>query len=359
MKNLNSDFEKLVAWSRANYADLPWRKKEKRDLYEALVAEVMLQQTTVVTVLPKYDAFLKLFPNLTSLAEADEKGLALTWQGLGYYRRAQNLKKAAMEIVNLHNGEFPKGEKDLLSITGIGPYTAAALTAIGRDEVALAVDGNLQRVLSRYFSLDEFLGIKLQARLSELLDLKGFSRCLEDNSPRAVNEALMDLGRTICRPKKPKCVDCSLKKGCQAYEKGNAESFPKREEKKKKPITELKLVRLIIRNDSGDFLCYQKRKGEWLRDQWELPTYVLECDEKTLKQYPFLPDLSKLSVSEEQVTTAITRYRIRNYFCELSQDQFEQISNFYNQRQLAYCNWPESEAHLSTASEKVLKLAYP
>ena len=356
MKNLNTDFERLVDWSKANYADLPWRKKNERDLYEALVAEVMLQQTTVATVLPRYEAFLEQFPNLESLANADEKELALAWQGLGYYRRAQNLKKAALTIVNLHEGEFPKSEEKLLEIPGIGPYTAAALTAIGRDQLALAVDGNLQRVLSRYFNLDETLGVKLQNRLAKLLDVQKFSKVLSENSPRRVNEALMDLGRTVCRPKKPKCEECSLHEGCEARALSRVEDLPRREEKKKKPITELKLVRLIIRNKEGNYLCYQKVKGEWLKDQWELPTMVLECAETELKQYPFLSDKRLAGVSEIQVTTAITRYRIRNHFCIVTHNELDKVSNFFQQRKMAYCSWPNSEAHLSTATEKVLRL---
>ena len=356
MKNLQTDFEKLVLWSKTNYAHLPWRQKEKRDLYEALVAEVMLQQTTVATVLPRYEAFLEQFANVQTLANADEKALALAWQGLGYYRRAQNLKKAALAIVNLYGGEFPTSQEKLLEIPGIGPYTAAALTAIGRDELALAVDGNLQRVLSRYFNLDDTLGVKLQSRLAKLLEVKKFSKALSQNSPRRVNEALMDLGRTVCRPKKPKCDECSLGQGCEARDLGKAESLPRREEKKKVVITELKLVRLIIRNEEGAYLCYQKEKGEWLKDQWELPTLVLECTETELKQYPFLEDKRLSKVSEKQITTAITRYRIRNHFCLLEHDELDKLSDFFKKRKMAYCSWPNSEAHLSTATEKVLNL---
>ena len=343
------DFEKLVEWSVDTYTALPWRSEE-RDLYRVLVSEVMLQQTTVATVLPRYESFFESFPTLADLAKADEADLALAWKGLGYYRRAQNLYKAVKMIDEL-GGNFPEGEEALLEIPGVGPYTAAALTAIGRNELALAVDGNLQRVLSRYFMFGEEQGPKLQKRVWALMSDKKFTAMLKSCGPRKVNEALMDLGRSICGPRKTRCDECALVSSCQAHAKKEVENYPHKKEKSRPKISELKLVRLLIKNAEGKYLFYKKNKGEWLKDQWELPTIVLESEDKDLKQYP----LAKLAhYSDEQITTAITRYRIRNHWAEMDELDFRDLG-VLKERDFAYFSWPDPEEHLSTASEKVLK----
>ncbi|WDE96070.1 hypothetical protein PQO03_10130 [Lentisphaera profundi] len=346
---MQQDFIELIKWSLANYAGLPWRTDE-RDLYRVLVSEVMLQQTTVGTVLPRYESFFVQFPTLESLAEADEADLALAWKGLGYYRRAQNLYKA-VKMIHQSGSDFPEGEEKLQEIPGVGPYTAAALTAIGRNELALAVDGNLQRVLSRYFLIREEQGPKLQKAVQSLMHNKLFAKIIESCGPRKFNEALMDLGRSICKPRNPKCTECSLQSSCKAFHEQCVEEIPHKKEKKKVIISELKLVRVLIRNKSGELLFYKKNKGEWLRDQWELPTIVISSEDKDFKQYPF----AKLAdYSSEQITTAITRYRIRNHWLEMDELDFRDLG-VLTDREFTFLKWPEPQEHISTASEKILR----
>ena len=349
-KNIEKDFQALVSWSKDNYSHLPWRS-EVRDLYRVLVSEVMLQQTTVATVLPRYESFFEKFPDLASLANADENDLALAWKGLGYYRRAQNLYKA-VTMIHQSGGEFPDGEEELQKVPGVGPYTAAALTAIGRDQLALAVDGNLQRVLSRYFFIEVEQGPKLQKAVHSLIQNKTFAKTLEICGPRKFNEALMDLGRAICKPRNPKCDECPLQNSCEALLKDKVELVPVKKEKQKVAISELKLVRFLVKNSQGEMLFYKKRQGEWLKDQWELPTAIVESEDQKIKQYPFA---NVANYSDEQITTAITRYRIRNYWKEMEELDFRDLG-ILNDRDFAFLPWDKTQEHISSASEKVLTL---
>jgi A/G-specific adenine glycosylase len=342
------DFEKLVTWSLETYSSLPWRS-EKRDLYRVLVSEIMLQQTTVATVLPRYQSFFDSFPTLADLAKANEEELVMAWKGLGYYRRAQNLYKAVKMIHEL-DGNFPETEEELLAVPGVGPYTAAALMAIGRDQASLAVDGNLQRVLSRFFLFSEEQGPKLQKRVWALMNDKKFVEMLKDLGPRKVNEALMDLGRGICGPRKIKCEQCPLSNSCLAFKHNKVNFYPVKKISSKLKVSELKLVRLLIKDEKGRFLFYKKNDNEWLKGQWELPTIVLGTEDREFKQYPLV---SLNEFSQDQITTAITRYRIRNYWKVMDELDFRDLGIF-KEREFAYYNWPQAEEHISTASEKIL-----
>ena len=280
-------WDSLIAWSQKEFTHLPWRKR--RTLYGTLVSEIMLQQTTVSTVLNHYERFLKEFPNLKSLAEASEDELLVAWKGLGYYRRAKNLKAIAKSVFENYGAEIPEDINVLMTIKGIGPYTANALVAIGLDKRGLAVDANLERVLSRYYGLKTTKGPKLQKQIQQLfLEQK---ICFEKNvSYRALNEALMDLGRTICQANRVACELCPLKKKCAAFKSESPLSYPfgGEEQKKNKSMDlSLKLLRVfVVKGDQ--ILAYQKKKGEWLEGQWEVPTFVIETNDPKFKQYPVL-----------------------------------------------------------------------
>ncbi len=169
MKRLSS-FKKLISWSREKHADLPWRKK--RSLYFTLVSEIMLQQTTVSTVKNHFANFIEKFPDLETLALSSEEEMLRAWKGLGYYRRAKNLRKAALDVLEFFEGQIPLTLEELKSIKGIGDYMANALLAIGEDQPALALDANLERVLSRLYGIKTPKGPLLHKKLQELF-LKG------------------------------------------------------------------------------------------------------------------------------------------------------------------------------------------
>jgi A/G-specific adenine glycosylase len=343
-------WSQLLIWSQKEFEHLPWRRN--RSLYGTLVSEIMLQQTTVGTVLQHFDRFLNQFPDLKSLAMASEEELLVAWKGLGYYRRAKNLKKIAETIVFEHKGVFPDSSEELQKINGIGPYTANALIAIGLDRPALAVDANLERVLSRIFAIQTPKGPRLQKQILQLFIEK---KLIADRhfSFRSLNEALMDLGRTICQASRVSCEICPMKKSCQSFKSGKPLNFPltTQVQSKKKLEHELRLLRILIRRD-GNVLAYQKIKGEWLEGQWEVPTFVIETDDNKFKQYPELN--KKLSIENLPIVkTGITKYNIQNYVLELSQAEWKKWSF---PRETV---WRESESHagnLSTASLKCLKI---
>ncbi|MFP5386948.1 MAG: A/G-specific adenine glycosylase [Bacteriovoracia bacterium] len=306
----------LLSWSQKEFSHLPWRKN--RSLYRTLVSEIMLQQTTVGTVLNHYERFLKRFPDLESLAKASEEELTVAWKGLGYYRRARNLKKIAEEIFFHHKGEFPSDLETLMNIPGIGPYTANALIGIGMDERALAVDANLERVIARLFGIRTEKGLKLQKEIQKRFnDKKIFNQKI---SYRSLNEALMDLGRTYCQARRATCELCPLKKDCMAFTDGNPLEFPVMTEEKKKSIEhEIHLLRVfVLKKDK--LLVYKKAKNEWLSGQYEVPTFVLSTTDKTLKQYPHLKTKLK---SELSFKTGITKYKIQNHVVRMTEKEFK------------------------------------
>lgn len=339
-----NDFKELAEWSGREYSVLPWR--QNRTLYTTLVSEIMLQQTTVGTVLKRYPEFIKQFPSLESLANASEEELRTAWQGLGYYRRAANLHKASKAM---SQNSIPDCEETLKSIPGIGPYTASAILAIGHNKAALAVDGNLKRVLSRYFLINTPYEKGLDDDIRALKEVKKFSEILTSIGPRKINEALMDLGRTVCRVKNPLCLSCPLNSNCKAFKKGKQEELPVRIKKTAKLIS-LKLIRFICR-EGDKILFYKKIKGEWLEKQWELPTAIIQCKDETLKQYPFykteIPDSKALK-------TGITKYKIENF--PVSSCKKEILENIpgYQSREMRFFDLSELPL-ISTASEKVLR----
>lgn len=329
------------------FSHLPWR--QNRSLYRTLVSEIMLQQTTVGTVLNHYERFLKRFPTLESLAAATEDELTVAWKGLGYYRRARNLKKIAEAIVNEHGGEFPHDLLKLQEIPGIGPYTANALVGIGMDKRALAVDANLERVIARLFGLKSQKGVKLQKEIYELFTEREIFN--EKVSFRNLNEALMDLGRTYCQARKASCDLCSLKKHCEAFETGSPLAFPLSDEKtaKKKNEHEIQLLRVVIKK-KDKLLVYQKGKDEWLSGQYEVPTFILESSDENLKQYPRLK--RKLKIGDTvSFKTSITKYKITNHVLLMNEKEFLDLG-FKGQTEWRVID--EAHSNFSTATLKTL-----
>ena len=313
------DLKQLLIWSNSNYKDLPWRKS--RTLYKTLVSEIMLQQTTVGTVVNHFERFIKTYPDFKSLAASTEEEICMAWKGLGYYRRARNLRLAAIDIAG-RNSRVPTKHEELKEIHGIGDYTASALIAIGRNKPALALDANLERVISRLYSISEVKGPKLQRKIQELFASGFIFPQLEKSGPRAVNEALMDLGRVFCQANRTDCNLCPLKNNCQAYQLGTVDKFPVVVDKKVESF-ELDLVRFVVKKGKK-ILAYKKSKKEWLSGQLEIPTYVLKTNDPKLKQYPKLE--SKLSIKGlKKFKTGITKYKITNYIYEIELKEFEKI----------------------------------
>jgi A/G-specific adenine glycosylase len=332
-------FSKLVNWSHSEFNYLPWRKN--RTLYSTLVSEIMLQQTTVSTVLNHFDRFMKEYPTPQHLAQATEEQLLISWKGLGYYRRARNLKKACVTICEKHDGEIPLHYETLINIPGIGDYTASAILSIGNDEHIFAIDANLERVLSRLFGLKELKGPKL---IKQIKSMSLLPNEFQSFGGRAVNEALMDLGRNYCKANKTTCDLCPLKYKCYALKNNEVLSLPM-QIKKDKEKHELELLRVILKK-GNDFLVYKKKDTEWLHGQYEVPTFILKTTDQDLNQYPKIKgDFSALP----EFKTAITKYTIKNKVLWVNEVEFKKLG-------LKIDDYEWGKINLSTASSKAIKL---
>src|SRR6202790_4330671 len=210
----------LLGWFAESQRDLPWRRT--RDPYRIWLSEIMLQQTRGAAAIPYYQRFLERFPSVEALARAPQEEVLRLWSGLGYYSRARNLQKAAQEIVAKHSGVFPRAEKDALELPGIGSYTAAAILSIAYGAKYAVLDGNVARVLARIFAVR---GDLRAAKRWQALQ-KSADALPDPKSPGNCNQAMMELGATLCTPQSPECLLCPVKKFCQARELGIAESLP-------------------------------------------------------------------------------------------------------------------------------------
>jgi A/G-specific adenine glycosylase len=222
---------RLLAWYDRHRRILPWRAGpgERADPYHVWLSEIMLQQTTVVTVGPYFRTFLTRWPRLADLAAAPLDDVLTAWAGLGYYARARNLKKCAEVVATEHGGMFPDTEEGLLALPGIGPYTAAAIAAIAFDRQATILDGNVERVMARLYRVANPL-----PRAKE--ELRGLAaRHTPALRPGDYAQAIMDLGATICTPTRPKCFLCPLSQDCAAYAAGDAETYPRKLPKNVRP----------------------------------------------------------------------------------------------------------------------------
>lgn len=312
-------FKKLLEWSKDAYIDLPWRRE--RTVYKTLVSEIMLQQTTVGTVQNHFERFLNIYPDVETLAATSEEEICVAWKGLGYYRRARNLRKAAIDIVENYNSKIPDNYDDLISITGVGEYTANAILSIGQNKSALSIDANIERVVSRIYGIQGKKGAKLQKLIKKKFEDGEFKE-IQKCGGREINEALMDLGRIYCQARSVNCLGCPVKKKCVAGNSKNPLEYPEIPVKKIAKTYELDLLRIIVK-EKDSILGYKKGEDQWLAGQIECPTFILSSEDKKLKQYPKLE--KKLSYKKlKKYKTAITKYKISNYILEMDQQEFKQ-----------------------------------
>ncbi len=256
----------LLGWYDRHRRDLPWRAKASQaaDPYGVWLSEIMLQQTVVKTVIPYFLDFLKRWPTVRDLAEADREDVLKAWAGLGYYARARNLHACAQAVAALPGGSFPSTEAGLLALPGIGPYTAAAIAAIAFDRATMPVDGNIERVVARLFAVEEPMP-RAKRRIAELARSLTPKRRAGDFA-----QAMMDLGATVCTPAKPRCILCPLAEPCRARARGIAETLPARAPKPERP-TRHGIVYFATRADGSVLLRKRPERG-LLGGMTELPT---------------------------------------------------------------------------------------
>ncbi|MEM9027768.1 MAG: A/G-specific adenine glycosylase [Pseudomonadota bacterium] len=257
---------KLLAWYDRERRDLPWRAKpgEPTDPYAVWLSEVMLQQTTAKAVGPYYQRFLEIWPTVDALAAADEEHILTAWAGLGYYSRARNLHRCAKVIVSDFGGCFPQTEAELLKLPGIGPYTAAAVAAIAFDAVASPVDGNIERVTARLFRIETPLPSAKTELRSAAATLTPATRTGD------FAQAMMDLGATVCTPKRPSCLVCPLQEDCHGYRHGVAASLPRRGAKIDRPVR--RGTAFVAIGEDGRILLRQRPETGLLARMIEVPS---------------------------------------------------------------------------------------
>lgn len=251
----------LLDWYDNHARDLPWRVSPqnraagvKPDPYAVWLSEIMLQQTTVASVKGYFDRFIQLWPSVQHLAEADDARVMGEWAGLGYYARARNLLKCARHVVEHHDGQFPSTEKELLTLPGIGPYTAAAIAAIAYDQPSVVVDGNVERVITR------IRDIRTPLPAAKPLVKEQAERLTPVGRPGDYAQALMDLGATICSPKSPACGICPWMDPCEARRVGVQSELPAKTPKKPKP-TRYGIAYVVRREDGAWLLERRPDKG--------------------------------------------------------------------------------------------------
>lgn len=252
----------LLTWYSANARDLPWRRT--RDPYAIWLSEIMLQQTRVPTAIPYYDRFLKRFPTVDRLARARLDTVLKLWEGLGYYSRARNLHRAAKEIVSRFHGQVPRAVEELLTLPGIGRYTAGAIASIAFGERAPLVDGNVERVLCRVFRIH---GSPKDAAIKERL-WKLAEDLLPEYEVGHFNQAMMELGSEICTPRNPNCDECPLAKLCEANRYNEQDVLPTRRTRRPLPSHTV-VVGVIYR--SGRILIDKRKPDGLLGGLWEFP----------------------------------------------------------------------------------------
>lgn len=270
----------IINWYSENKRDLPWRRTANP--YYIWLSEIILQQTQVKQGTPYYKAFVKTFPTVFDLANADEQTVLKLWQGLGYYSRARNLHTAAKYIVDEYNGEFPNTYANIIKLKGVGDYTASAIASIAFGETTAVVDGNVYRVLSRFFGIDT--PINSTAGIKEFKALA--TTLIDPKQPATFNQAIMEFGAQQCKPKNPYCIVCPLQSGCVALQKNKVLEWPVKLKKTKVKNRYFNYL-VVISADKKILLEQRTKKGIW----------------QNLYQFPLIETKKSIDISEFEALT--------------------------------------------------------
>lgn len=326
----------LRDWFLENRREFPWR--DHPTPYKVWISEVMLQQTRASVVVPYFQRWMALFPNVEALASAPLEKVIKAWEGLGYYSRARNLHRGARQIVENFGGEIPSRREDLESIQGLGPYTVGAILSFGFRQRAAAVDGNVARVLARFFLIEENISKQavkraIAERAEALLDAK---------EPWVTAEGLIELGALVCAPK-PRCANCPLQGQCQAFRHNRAEALPIKNSEKE--VTDLRRVVVLVEVD-GQVLVKKGEAGKVMADLYEFPYFEMDkgqwSERKVIQAVRERLGLKTGFVEKlQQVTHTFTRYRARLYPIRLKGDAM-----------------PEIEGHRWIAKERLAELPF-
>lgn len=314
----------LKNWFNQSKRKLPWRD-EGNNPYSVWISEIMLQQTQVAVVIPYFFKWMNRFPTIHILAEASLDQVIKIWEGLGYYSRARHIHEAARYLVSHFNGELPSDETELIKIKGLGPYTIGAILSFAFHQKKAAVDGNVIRVLTRYFAMED--DISKQATQKKLRNIA--EEILPNEESWTINEALIELGATVCQ-KKARCQECPLKQDCQAYLQGKVDALPFKSKKIK--IEYLFRNVAIIECDSR-FLVKRGSKGRIMSDLYEFPYFEMDS-------MGFFPERLRVMIEKtfclkveekgfiEQENHSFTRYQVRLYPIHFTCEQLLKVEEY-------------------------------
>ncbi|HTC62109.1 MAG TPA: A/G-specific adenine glycosylase [Candidatus Saccharimonadales bacterium] len=303
-KDLPKFKRRMLSWFAKCKRDLPWRRT--KDSYRIWLSEIMLQQTRVAAVIPYYERFVEKFPDVHALANAPSDHVLKNWAGLGYYSRAKNLQSAAKEIVVRHSGEFPRKYEAALALPGIGRYTAAAVLSIAYDAPHAVLDGNVARVLARIFALRGDLRApatwhKLEAAAQELLAQKISGDW---------NQAMMELGATVCTPKSPRCDECPVKEWCSARKLGIAEKLPS--PRKKRASVDVTLAVAVLLDPDGRTLLIRQMGGDGalFSRMWQFPALEAVGTHSKLAIAAYLKEKFRLATNGNLLPMSTARHTV-------------------------------------------------
>ncbi|MFC1757578.1 A/G-specific adenine glycosylase [Planctomycetota bacterium] len=343
---------RLLKWFDSNSRDLPWR--ESRDPYKIWVSEIMLQQTQVATVRSYFTRFVKRFPNVRSLAKAEESEVLRLWEGLGYYRRARQMHRAAKEIVTEHGGKFPVTFNDVLDLPGIGRYTAGAILSIAHDQRQPIVEANTIRLYSRLMAYPEdprtTAGQKLLWKFAETI--------LPRSRVGDFNQAAMELGAEICVPNQPRCLLCPVAALCPTHLQGLQEQIPVAA--KRVEYTDVEEIAVVVRR-SRQILLRRCAENERWAGMWDFPRFAKESNGTSHVLIP--PNVKKLTgVTSEPVQKLTTiKYGVTRF--RITLDCYEARYQSGRLRRNADCIWTTAakleEYPLSVTGRKIAKLLSP
>lgn len=278
LKNESGFVVKLLRWFNANQRSMPWR--ETKDPYKIWLSEVMLQQTQVDTVIPYYNRFIEQYPDPESLASAQDDDVLKLWEGLGYYRRCHNFIQAVRDVNTHYGGKVPDEPERFKQLPGVGDYTTAAVMSIAYNHVLPVVDGNVIRVITRFYTISDDVG--KAATKKSILDR--MTRLIPENTPGDFNQAVMELGAIVCTPKNPRCEECPVSEYCGAFQTQTTALYPVISKKQKIPEYQV-ILGLIMR--AGKFLIQRRPDIGHLAGLWELPggkIFENETPEQTLNR---------------------------------------------------------------------------
>lgn len=293
----------LLSWYDAHRRALPWRAPPgmRPDPYAVWLSEIMLQQTTVATVKGYFERFLARWPSVEALAAASLEDVLAAWAGLGYYARARNLHACAVRVAREHGGRFPESEAELLTLPGVGPYTAAAIAAIAHDAPCAAVDGNVERVMTRLYAIEAPL------RQAKPLIREKVAAIMPDGRAGDFAQALMDLGATVCTPRSPDCGACPFESACAAARAGAQESYPVKEKKGEKPR---RRGAIFILQRGGEALLRRRPPKGLFGGMSEFPSTPLTQDVAPEEWRSFAPAPARWRQLPEPVVHVFTHFSL-------------------------------------------------